>query len=224
MIIRRRERSKESRIGAGIAFTTSAALVALVALAIRPQLALAQEKTLAEIVRTPRSEQEALLEAYIEAHPDDAEGHFQFGNWLYDEYRTIDAVGSYERALELDPNHFRALVNACLVLENVGRGAEALAMYEAYIATHPNDARALAHYGESLWSLDRRSQAVDSFRKALAIDPNCAEAHFHMGVAFAEMGIFREAIREWEHVVKAGEPADLATRARENIAKAKEKL
>lgn len=214
MNTRRRSRSYGSWVAAA----------AVTMLAAIPGLARAQEKTLAEIIRTPRSEQESLLMAYIEAHPNDAEGHFQFGNWLYDEYRTIDAVASYEKALALNPDHFRALVNACLVLENVGRGEESLAKYEEYIARHPNDARALAHYGEAQWSLDRKSQAVDSFRKAFSIDPNCAEAHFHMGVAFAEMGILREAIREWEHVVKAGEPADLAARARENIAKAKEKL
>jgi len=215
MSIRRRGLSKWSLL---------AAVAALAFVVIAPARARAQEKSLEEIIHMPRTAQEDLLQAYIEAHPNDADGHYYFGNWLYDEYRTTDAVASYEKALAINPDHFRALVNACLVLENAGRGDESLAMYEEFIARHPKDARAISHYGETQWSLDRKSQAVDSFRKALAIDPNCAEAHFHMGVAFAEMGIFREAIREWEHVVKAGEPTELASRARENIAKAKEKL
>ncbi|MFN0152480.1 MAG: tetratricopeptide repeat protein [bacterium] len=219
MIIRRRSHSIANRIAALAAL----ALFALVCV-LAPSCARAQEKKLEEITRLPRHEQEDLLQAYVAAHPDDAEGHFAFGNWLYDEYRTTDAVTSYEKALALNPDHFRALVNAALVLENAGRGEESLEMYEEFLARHPNDARALAHYGETQWTLGRRSQAVDSFRKALSIDAHCAEAHFHMGVAFAEMGILREAIREWEHVVKAGEPKDLAARSRENITKAKEKL
>ncbi len=219
MIIRRRSHSIANRIAAGAALV----LIALV-FVLAPARARAQEMKLDEIIHKPRHEQEDLLQAYIAAHPDDPEGHFSFGNWLYDEYRTTDAIASYEKALALNPDHFRALVNACLVLENAGRGDESLAMYEEFLGRHPNDPRALAHYGETQWALERQSQAVDTFRKALSIDPNCAEAHFHMGVAFAEMGILREAIREWEHVVKAGEPTELAARARENIAKAKEKL
>ena len=101
---------------------------------------------------------------------------------------------------------------------------EAFAMYEEFIARHPNDAVALAYYGELQWTQGRKSQAVDTYRKALEIDPNCAEAHFNMGVAFAEMGILREAVREWELVAKAGKPADLAERAKENVKKAEERL
>lgn len=188
------------------------------------QTAKIDEMTLEQILALPKPDQKPALEAYVERHPDDPQGHFHLGNWYYDQYNADQALTEYRKALSLSPDDFKALVNACIVLESTQKGDESLAMYEEFIASHPGDAVALAYYGETQWTLGRKSQAVDTYRKALSIDPNCAEAHFNLGVAFAEMGILREAVREWEAVAKAGKPADIVARAKENLKRAEERL
>jgi tetratricopeptide (TPR) repeat protein len=200
----------------GVAFGAAAPALA--------QTAKIDEMTVEQILALPKPDQKAALEVYVERHPDDPKGHFQLGNWYYDQFNAEQALAEYKKALSLSPDDFKALVNACIVLENTQKGDDALAMYEDFIARHPKDAVALAYYGESQWSQGRKSQAVDTYRKALSIDPNCAEAHFNLGVAFAEMGILREAVREWEAVAKAGKPDDLVARAKENVKRAEEKL
>jgi tetratricopeptide (TPR) repeat protein len=219
----RRSIPSNGSIAARWAATLGAALAIAAATASWAPSAWGQE-TLKEILALPDHEQRAALEQYVAAHPDEAEGHFQLGNWYYDQFKGVEAIAEYRKALALDPEHFRALVNACIVLEGAGQPDSALALYEGYISAHPKDARVLAYYGETLWSTDRKSQAIDTYRKALALDPRCAEARFNMGVAFAEMGIFREAIREWDAVIKIGEPAEIVDRARENIKRAEKKV
>jgi tetratricopeptide (TPR) repeat protein len=188
------------------------------------QTAKIEEMTVEQILALPKPDQKAALEEYVKLHPDDPKGHFQLGNWYYDQFNAEEALAQYKKVLSLSPDDFKALVNACIVLESTKKGDEALAMYEEFIARHPNDAVALAYYGETQWGLGRKSQAVDTYRKALSIDPNCPEAHFNLGVAFAEMGILREAVREWEAVAKAGKPEDLVARAKENLKRAEERL
>jgi cytochrome c-type biogenesis protein CcmH/NrfG len=53
--------------------------------------------------------------------------------------------------------------------------------------------------------------------KALSIDPESQLAHYNLGVAFADAGIYKEAIREWNAVVAAGPSTDAARQAQDNI-------
>lgn len=180
--------------------------------------------TLEEIAAMRHHERRGPLDAFIAQFPASAEGHFQLGVWFYEEERLSDAIESFKKAMALDAANFKAVANAGLVLERMNKSAEALALYEGFLAKNPSDARAAAHYGEALWSAGRRSEGVAQYRKALEIDSHCVEAHFNLGSAFAEMGIFREAMREWEHVVKAGAPEGLVSQARINIKRAEPML
>ncbi len=181
-------------------------------------------KTNEEIAAMPRHQQKEALDAFLKRDPSSVDGNFHLGIWHYEEGRLNEALDAFKKVLSLDPGHFRALANASLALSDLKRDEEGLALFEAFLAKNPKEARAIAYYGETLWTLGRKPEGVEQYRKALSIDPKCAEAHFNMAVAFAEMGIFREAIREWREVVTVGGPDHLVRQAKENIARAEEKL
>lgn len=209
----------------------SAALAAFVALAplvapivTPPHAALAAAKSIDEIGALPHRDQKDALDAFLTENPSSSEGRFRIGVWYYEEERLADAVDAFEKALEFDPSNFKALANAALVLDKMKKGEEALALFESFVAKNPRDARAIAYYGEALWSNDRKSEGFDQYRKALSIDPSCSEAHFNMGTAYASMGIYREAIREWNLVVSSGKPEELVSQAKGNITRAQAKL
>jgi tetratricopeptide (TPR) repeat protein len=186
--------------------------------------AAAGAKTIQEITALPRHQQKEPLDAFLKANPNSVDGNFQMGIWYYEEGRMPEALASFKKVLSLDPSHFRALANASLVLASLQKNEESLTLFETYIAKNPKEARAVAFYGETLWSMGRKAEGVEQYRKAIAIDPKCAEAHFNMAVAYAESGIFREAIREWREVVTLGSPDHLVRQAKENIARAEQKL
>lgn len=202
-----------------------AALLLLLGLIALSAPAVAQApKTLEEVIALPHHEQKPLLDEIVKKTPSSAEAHFQLGIWYYEEGRFADALEKFKKTLSLDPGSFKALANASLALSDLGRSSEALALFEDFVAKNPKDASAIAYYGEALWGAGRKSEALDNYRKALSIDAKCPEAHFNMGAAFAEMGIFREAIREWQEVVVIGHPQHLVSQAKENISRAEGKL
>jgi tetratricopeptide (TPR) repeat protein len=182
------------------------------------------QRTLADIAALPHHEQKKELDAFLKRTPNSSEARFQLGIWYYEEGQLTEALAAFKKTLALDPSNFKALANADLVLTDLKKNEESLPLFESFIAKNPKDAAAIASYGENLWALDRKAEAMAQYRKALSIDPKCPEAHFNMGTAFAELGIFREAIREWQEVVVIGRPNHLVSQSKENIVRAEGKL
>jgi tetratricopeptide (TPR) repeat protein len=68
------------------------------------------------------------------------------------------------------------------------------------------------------YALGEVEKAVAGLVRAIEIDPGSQVAHFQLGVAFAEAGIFREALREWLRVVAIDATSAAAEQARRNVA------
>ena len=60
-------------------------------------------------------------------------------------------------------------------------------------------------------------QALESFTRALEANPRSQLAHYNLAILFADSGIYREAIAEWQAAVEIDPDSDLGTRSRDNI-------
>ena len=60
-----------------------------------------------------------------------------------------------------------------------------------------------SHLGNTYYAQRKYPEAMDLYRKALAIEPEAPHALYSMGVAFADAGMFREAVNYWLRVSKA---------------------
>jgi tetratricopeptide (TPR) repeat protein len=208
----------------GVVISLCAAALACVA-ALAPGRLAAQEKTANEVSKLPAYERRLELDKLVKENPNSAEAHLLDGAWYFDEQRLQEALASFRKALALEPDNWKAVANTALTLEKLERYEDALATFSEYLTRKPGDARAVAYHAEVLWTMGKRVEAVNGYRKALAVDPHCVEAHFHLGVAFAESGIFREAVRQWNLIVNAaGADPDIVARAKENIRRAEERL
>jgi tetratricopeptide (TPR) repeat protein len=128
------------------------------------------------------------------------------------------AESSYQRALEIDPNHAHAHASYGSLLLAQGRSAEALAQCDAALAADPNDRLALFnrlalippaqyraaaerlvavdpnnplywfHYGDALLRLGEMDAALQAARKAVDLDPN---GLFYGGLANVLAGLGR---------------------------------
>ncbi len=122
-----------------------------------------------------------LWETTIARNPDSFMGHNNLGSLLLAEGRADAAVASFERALQIKPDHTHALANLANARLVQGRAAEALALFRRVVEIAPDDAKGHADLGHALEQTGSPSEAGPLYRRAVALDPKLAEGHFLLG-------------------------------------------
>jgi tetratricopeptide (TPR) repeat protein len=183
-----------------------------------------------ELQKLTPAEQLARLRPLAKAQPGDSEIHFLTGNAYYqwatgfgegEQPQAVayydSAIGEYNRVVKLDSTISKAWVNMGLAYEGENKSPDARRVFQKAIAVNPRDVLAYCHLGYLEQQDGRVDHAVDMYQKAIAIDPNSAQAHYDLGLAFADAKIFREALIEWETVVRLDPKGDLGKTAGDNV-------
>jgi tetratricopeptide (TPR) repeat protein len=144
-----------------------------------------------------------------------AEQYFLMGSLLDDgtPERAEEAIKSYRRALEEDPDLVAALINLANIRYSRDELAEAQALYERAIAL--DDAYFEAHFnlGNIHHDHGRYAEAEASYRDALALNNSYPDAHFYLAVTLEKMGRSVDARAHWqayERLAPNGEWVELA--------------
>ena len=90
----------------------------------------------------------------------------QQGVALGDLGKHDEALKSYERAIEINPNDAEAWYNKGAVLGNLGKHDEALKCFDKAIEINPNDAEAYGSLGITLLYLSQYKDAIENLEKA----------------------------------------------------------
>jgi tetratricopeptide (TPR) repeat protein len=168
-----------------------------------------EEKTPAEIEKEARTA--------LEKNQSDPELYYRLGNALYDQGRREEAIENYQKAIELRPDYVKAIVNLGVVLNENSQSEEALRHFEKAEELAPNDVTVLCNKGQALYALQRHSDAIDLYLRSMELEPKNQLPYYLLGVAFADAGIYREAIREWEKVVAIDPETEAGRSAAESI-------
>jgi len=118
------------------------------------------------------------------------------------------ALGSFQRAVELDPTDQEALLLMAQVQANLRMVPEASATFEKGIAKFPRSARFYESYGRLLLQPAGKPDAVMESRaqslleKALALDNSLADAHYELGKLLLAKGRAQEALPHLEASAK----------------------
>lgn len=107
------------------------------------------------------------------------------------------AESSYQRALEIDPNHAHAHASYGSLLLARGRNAEALAQCDAALAVDPNDRLALFNRLALIPPAQYRAVA----ERLVAMDPNNPLYWFHYGDALLRLGEMDAALQAAQRAV-----------------------
>jgi len=143
--------------------------------------------------------------------------HYELANALHDAGQREEAVLEYDKALSIEPNFVEALVNKGAVYNELGRIPDAIASFQKVLALNPKDTRALCNMGNSFYALKDYGNAMGQYKLAVEADSTFAEGYYYIGIAFADAGMYREAVREWENILKVAPGSEAAKNARENI-------
>ena len=128
----------------------------------------------------------------LEVDPDNVELLNAIGFSLFQQGKSQEAVVELEKALQIDPKHWKAHNNMALASIDLGELEVAEAHYRESLAIEPQP----AIYNDLGFVLERMGLTEDataSYRKALELDPGSAAAQFNLGSALARSGNFREA-------------------------------
>jgi tetratricopeptide (TPR) repeat protein len=134
----------------------------------------------------------------LDINPDSPEAHAIQGDIWQAQDRFVEAIASYSRALQLQPNDALVCTTASKLgdaLYSVNRPLDALSQYETVIAIEPDSVRGHWMLGRILEEQGWLELALQHYCQAMQLDPTffTPESHVNVGKLLQERNFYAEA-------------------------------
>ena len=116
--------------------------------------------------------------------------------------RKEEALASYDKALEINPDNGKAYCNRGNILFALGKKEKALASYDKALEINPNDYATCFNWGNVLNDLGRKEEALANYDKALEINPNDYATYFNRGNVLDDLGRKEEALASYDKALE----------------------
>ncbi len=143
--------------------------------------------------------------------PDNPRAHNNLGEILLRRGRIAEAVGHFQRALDLDPSYADVWANLGAAYARSGDPRRAVIFCRQAVALDPGFALAYNNLGAALADLGRYEEAVPFYEKAIALDFREAGVFHNLGAAYARIGRRQDAVEAMRAALRI-DPDDAATR------------
>jgi len=130
-----------------------------------------------------------------------------------------EAIRSYLRVLELNPNHAAAHINLGTLYYNRQEFVACERHYRQAVAADPRYALAYFDLGNVLDETGRVTEAVTAYKTAIRLAPTYADAHYNLALAYERLRQPRQALPHWRTYVKLDKSGPWAVHARNQIAR-----
>ncbi|MBW4496149.1 MAG: tetratricopeptide repeat protein [Oscillatoria princeps RMCB-10] len=177
--------------------------------AVRPLYYLRQGNQFLDLNR-PEEALDSFDKIIDDLNSENAEAWKGKGNALFLLERYEGALAAYEKALQLQPNDPKTLINKGKVLYQLGRSREALDAHEQAIKSEPNNADAWNGKGIALIGMGRWEDALAAFDKAREIKPQDPTVWQSKALALDYLqrrqeaaNIYEEALAVYDKTVKS---------------------
>ena len=128
--------------------------------------------------------------------------HGDLGLALAAKGRTAEAIGHYQRVLELKPDDVKAHNNLGLALSDIGKVEEAIGHYQKALTLKPDDVKAHNNLGIALRNVGKVEEAISHYRRALQLQPDYAPARYNLGIELQNLGEVEEAIGQFRIILE----------------------
>jgi tetratricopeptide (TPR) repeat protein len=146
----------------------------------------------------------------LEIEPENVELLNAIGFALFQQGKSQEAVVELEKAVAIDPKHWKAHNNLALASIDLGELEVAEAHYRESLAIQPQ-AAIYNDLGFVLQRLGMSEDAAKEYRKALELDPKLSAAHTNLGSSLAQNGNYAEAERQFRAALEDGPNAQAYT-------------
>ncbi len=158
-----------------------------------------------------------LLEKAVAKDSTKFDNLYRLGVMYLDREKMAEAAQVLAKANRIKPGNHKVQVNLGVALDAMGRPAEAQDYYKGALKAMPGDSVATCRMASSLYSQAKYQESMDLLRNLIVQKPKSHCAYFTMGVAFADAGLYRDAIRQWRRVVELAPDSPEAVSAKESI-------
>jgi tetratricopeptide (TPR) repeat protein len=134
-----------------------------------------------------------------------------------DPNNQLQAIATYHRVLELDPDHAAAHINLGTLYYNKQDYALAEKHYRRAIEIDRRYALAYFDLGNVLDETGRVNDAIQTYNTALQLAPTYADAHYNLALAYEKVKEPRKALKHWRAYVKLDTTGPWAVHARNQI-------
>jgi len=158
-----------------------------------------------------------LLERAVAKDSTKFDNLYRLGIMYLDREKNAEAAQVFLKANQVRPKNVKVLVNLGVALDNLSKAEAAQGFYRQAIAIAPTDSIASCRLATSLYAQGKFADSMTLLRELVAKQPRSHCAYFTMGVAFADAGLYRDAIRMWKKVVELAPASAEAQSAKESI-------
>jgi tetratricopeptide (TPR) repeat protein len=127
------------------------------------------------------------------------------------------AVGAYQKVLELAPDWIDAHINLGVALYQLGRVEEAREEFTAAVQLDPLSGISRYNLGCVLEEQGRIDEAIDHLRRAARAMPGHADVHFNLALAYEKSGERELARAEWVAYLRYAPTGPWAEQARAHL-------
>ncbi|MBI4949910.1 MAG: tetratricopeptide repeat protein [Deltaproteobacteria bacterium] len=143
-----------------------------------------------------------------------ADVYNMLGLIYYGQSRFEDAIGSFKKALEINPSYTEVSLNLSVVYNELGQFEKSSEVYacakevrkEAQSYVDPYVRGKLSNMHASIASIYKDlglyAEAAEEYRKALTMSPEFIDIRTSLGVVYRDMTDFASAIRELDDALK----------------------
>jgi len=140
--------------------------------------------------------------------PQLAEGHTCLGNVFASTGRYADAVGEFQRSLDLDHNSDETLRSLADAYERQGNTSAAEGAYRKAISLRPNYWGVYIAFGTFYYNQARYNDAVEMFKKVIQLAPLNYSGYSNLGAMYLLLGRYQEAVEALKESVALRPAAD----------------
>jgi tetratricopeptide (TPR) repeat protein len=145
---------------------------------------------------------ESLWRDTIAKNPTAWAAYNNLGNVLRHRHRPHEAVGLFERSLELRPRQIEAPINLASTLIELGHLGAALPYARQAYELAPRYALANYQLGYTLGRLNRPAEAIPYLQKAIATQPDRADWRSDYGNVLLQAGRIEEAVAQYKKALE----------------------
>ncbi len=135
-----------------------------------------------------------VLKQWSLLYPDDIQAYLRLAAYYINAAQPEEAIKSYRRVLELDPEQYTYLNDIGSLYENSGHYQEAIAAYQQYQSHVPNEATAYNNLGNIYLTMGQFELAHKYYQQALGIDSNNVYAWVGLGDIDLRLGNLSKAL------------------------------
>ena len=147
-----------------------------------------------------RRQNNAILEAAFLSN-DLALIHYAVGNYWLIKTAYSKAKDSFERAIELSPNHFRSYIGLAQALSAADDTKDVEHLYRKATELAPSFIEGRILLGDYLVSLEETEAALKEYRTVLEQDPDYEIAHLRLGLTKLQSGDFEGSELSFERAI-----------------------